>query len=86
MATNRKYESGKQLAVACTAPATPSSGDPVLFGQRPGVALTDEDAAGLTTVQFDGVFDLSVQPSTTAATAPCRPATSSTTRPGRPRS
>ena len=61
MATNRKYESGKQLAVACTAPATPSSGDPVLFGQRPGVALTDEDAAGLTTVQFDGVFDLSVQ-------------------------
>lgn len=62
MATNRVYERGCQIPLACTAPTTPSSGDPVLFGQLPGVALTDEDTVtGLTTVQTDGVFDLSVK-------------------------
>ncbi len=62
MATNRVYEKGTQLALACTAPATPASGDPVLFGQLPGVALTAEDTVtGLTTVQTDGVFNLSVK-------------------------
>lgn len=61
MAKNRKHPSGHQLSVGATDPATPVSGDPVLFGQRPGVALTDERTDGTTTVQFDGVFDLSVK-------------------------
>jgi predicted RecA/RadA family phage recombinase len=61
MATNMVYADGDQLAVACTAPTTPASGDPVLYGQRPGVALTDEDSDGLTTVAFKGVFNLSVK-------------------------
>lgn len=61
MATNLVYEAGDQLSVVCTAPTTPSAGDPVLFGQLPGVALTDEDTAGKTSVAFRGVFDLSVE-------------------------
>jgi predicted RecA/RadA family phage recombinase len=61
MATNRIYKSASAIPLTCTAPTTPSSGDPVLCGQIPGVALTDEDDAGVTTVQTDGVFDLSVK-------------------------
>lgn len=61
MATNQKYEDGDQLSVAVTAPTTPSSGDPVLFGVLPGVALTDEDDDGNTTVAFKGVYNLSVK-------------------------
>jgi predicted RecA/RadA family phage recombinase len=60
MATNEKFEVGDHLAVACTLPTTPVSGDPVVFGQRPGVALTDERADGRTSVQFNGVFALAV--------------------------
>jgi predicted RecA/RadA family phage recombinase len=60
MATNRIYERGVELSLAATAPATPSSGDPVLFGEIPGVALTDEDDDGNTTIAFEGVFELSV--------------------------
>lgn len=60
MALNILQEHGDQYAVACTAPTTPASGDPVLVGQLPGVALTDEDAAGLTTVKFNGIADLAV--------------------------
>lgn len=60
MATNTKFEAGERLAVVCTDPTTPSSGDPVVFGQRPGVALTDEHADGRTSVQFTGVFELAV--------------------------
>jgi predicted RecA/RadA family phage recombinase len=66
MATNREFADGDQLAVVVTHPTTPNSGDPVRVGALCGVALTDEDEdTGLTTVQFDGVFRLSV----TAATA-----------------
>lgn len=65
MATNRVYKHGDQLSVVVTNPATPSSGDPVLFGQLPGVALTDEgdggNASTETTVAFKGVFDLPVR-------------------------
>jgi predicted RecA/RadA family phage recombinase len=61
MATNQVYEVGDQLSVVCTAPATPSSGDPVLLGQLAGVALTDEATDGTTSVAFKGVFDVSVQ-------------------------
>jgi predicted RecA/RadA family phage recombinase len=61
MATNILFEDGYQLDVVCTAPTTPNSGDPVLVGQLPGVALTDERANGETTVKFNGVANLSVQ-------------------------
>ena len=70
MAKNMRRSSGDELPVVCTAPTTPVSGDPVVYGQRPGVALTDESAAdtaisgnptGFTSVKFSGVFDLSVK-------------------------
>lgn len=69
MATNIVYELGTQLRVICTAPATPTSGAPVLVGQLPGVALTAEDADGYTTVKFDGVADLPVKGETTTNVA-----------------
>jgi predicted RecA/RadA family phage recombinase len=61
MATNTVHMWTESLALVCTAPTTPASGDPVLCGQIPGVALVDEDALGVTTVALDGVFDLSVK-------------------------
>jgi len=61
MSKNQKYQRGEQLALAASAPATPASGDPVLVGQIPGVALTAENAAGDTTIAMVGVFDLSVK-------------------------
>jgi predicted RecA/RadA family phage recombinase len=36
------------------------SGDPVVIGQIPGVALIDADSSQKTVVQYDGVFDLLV--------------------------
>ncbi len=65
MATNVIFETARTLSVPCTEPATPASGDPVLFGDLPGVALTAEggggNAAANTTVQFEGVVDVSVK-------------------------
>lgn len=61
MAKNRKFANGRQLSVVCTAPATPASGDPVLFGERPGVALEDEASDGSTSVDFGGVYALPVK-------------------------
>lgn len=61
MAGNVIFENGNRLSVAATYPTTPSSGDPVIFGDLPGVALTDEDDDGDTTVQFEGVVDISVK-------------------------
>jgi predicted RecA/RadA family phage recombinase len=61
MATNIIYDYGDELAVACTQPTTPVSGDPVLFGQLPGVALTNEHSDGTTSVKFRGVAELSVK-------------------------
>lgn len=60
MATNRVHADGTQLSLAATDPATPAVGDPVVVGQLPGVALTDERPDGTTTIQTDGVFDLPV--------------------------
>lgn len=60
MATNTKFESGTHLAVVATHPTTPTSGQPLVHGQRPGVALTDEHADGRVSAQFDGVFELAV--------------------------
>lgn len=61
MARNVIFEEGEQISVACTDPATPASGDPVLLGQLPGVALIAETADGNTTVKTNGVATLSVK-------------------------
>ena len=61
MAKNQVFDEGDQLSLVCTDPATPKSGDPVLVGQIPGVALTDERADGTTSVCTEGVFRLSVK-------------------------
>lgn len=61
MAKNCTIMWTKSRAMTCTSPATPVSGDPVVCGQIPGVALVAEDAAGLTTVALDGEFTLSVK-------------------------
>lgn len=66
MAKDIIYNKGDRLAVACTDPATPVSGDPVVYGQLPGVALTSEGTDGLTSVQFCGVANFSVKGVTTA--------------------
>ena len=61
MAQNLQMNDGRYISAAATAPAAPDSGDPVLVGQIPGVALTDEDAAGNTTIDLGGVYMLSVE-------------------------
>lgn len=61
MATNRVYKDGDLLSLVCTAPTTPASGDPVLCGQIPGVALAAEEADGKTPLALKGVFDLSAE-------------------------
>jgi predicted RecA/RadA family phage recombinase len=61
MAKNTYYMWSESLPLVCTDPATPASGDPVLCGQIPGVALAAEDAAGVTACAINGVFNLSVK-------------------------
>jgi predicted RecA/RadA family phage recombinase len=61
MAKNIVYEAGDQIALAATDPTTPASGDPVIVGQLPGVALTAEGSDGLTTIKTNGVATLSVK-------------------------
>ncbi len=66
MALNREQEVGNRLSLDVSgvngsgAGNLVQSGDPLAVGQIPGVALTDEDSAGLATVQTDGVFRLNV--------------------------
>lgn len=69
MAKNTVIMWTESLALVCSAPATPQSGDPVICGQIPGVALTTEDSNGVTTVAVNGVFDLSVKGETTTDAA-----------------
>lgn len=65
MAKNLHKNEGRYLTGAATQPATPVSGDPVLLGQIPGVALTDEgeggNAAGEITIDTRGVYLLNVE-------------------------
>jgi hypothetical protein len=42
MATNIIFEPGYKLAVVCSNPASPVSGDPVRYGKLTGLALVDE--------------------------------------------
>ncbi|MEV2239518.1 DUF2190 family protein [Micromonospora sp. NPDC049891] len=69
MAENTVYMWTKSLPLVCSQPTTPQSGDPVICGQIPGVALTTEDSNGVTTVALDGVFELSVKGETTTDAA-----------------
>lgn len=56
---------GRFLNAVCSHPSSPVSGDPVLIGQIPGVAVTDEGDGGNisteTTVCTSGIFDLLVE-------------------------
>ena len=61
MATNQVFPYTRSVQAVCSVPTTPSSNDPVLIGQIPGVALIDEQSDGITTVALDGVWDLSVK-------------------------
>ena len=61
MAKNKIFHDGRQISAVCSQPATPKSGDPVLVGQIPGVALTDERTDGTTSVDTQGIFDLAVE-------------------------
>ena len=56
---------GHSINAPASAPAAPVSGDPVMVGEIPGVALTSEgeggNAAGETTIATEGVYSLSVK-------------------------
>lgn len=58
MAKNRVYEKGNRLTVPI---AGKVSGEPVVYGQIPGVCLIDTNPDGDTVLQTDGVFNLSVK-------------------------
>ena len=66
MAKTRVRIDGRYLSQAATQPATPASGDPVLVGQIPGVALTAERADGTTSIDTAGVYNLTVKGETNA--------------------
>lgn len=61
MSTNQIFDNADAVSVACSHPATPSSGDPVRVGELCGVAQTDERADGKTSVTFVGGFEVSVK-------------------------
>ena len=68
MALNRHYPQTNNVwpnvkVIAQTANRTSNhalSGDPVVCGSKPGVALDDADSNGLTRMQVDGIFTLLV--------------------------
>jgi predicted RecA/RadA family phage recombinase len=68
MATNRKFRESENTTplIKCTAADSNPvankalSGDPVVIGQIPGVALMAADSGLKTVVQLDGVFELLV--------------------------
>ncbi len=58
---NEVFDIGDDLAVTCSHPATPVSGDPVRYGELVGVAITNEHTDGKTSVTFRGVYTLPVK-------------------------
>lgn len=65
MAKNLVKDNSRYLSeVAATDPATPASGDPVVIGNIPAVALVDEgdggNASGNITADLGGVWEMSV--------------------------
>lgn len=62
MANNLVFDPADKLSVICSDPTTPVSGGPVRYGNLTGLALTDEDDDGYTSVHFGRfVADLSVK-------------------------
>jgi predicted RecA/RadA family phage recombinase len=61
MAKNMVFERGTKFSAVCSQPASPKSGDPVLIGQIPAVATTDERADGTTSVDTEGIWELAVE-------------------------
>lgn len=59
MTKKQVYDDGNQLSVPVASGTL--SGDPVVLGPVPGVALRDRDSAGEATVKFNGVHLVSVQ-------------------------
>lgn len=59
MAKNLVFAEGRKLTLPVGAGV--KSGDPVAIGAMTGVALNDRDAAGNATVDFGGVYELSVK-------------------------
>ena len=59
MATNEKYIHADELYVPV--PVGTVSGSPVVYGQRPGYALTSRDADGKATVKFSGAINTPVK-------------------------
>lgn len=73
MARNQILGDARHLSLAATDPATPASGDPVLIGQIPAVALTDERSDGTTTIDTAGAYNLSVKAVDTGGSAAVNP-------------
>jgi predicted RecA/RadA family phage recombinase len=67
MAGNQVFAHGEAISVPATDPVTPASGDPIIYGQLPGVSVTAERADGTTSVRLNGIWNLSVKGVTTAA-------------------
>jgi predicted RecA/RadA family phage recombinase len=66
MAKNIRFRPGDAVSIVATDPAIPASGDPLLMGQIPGVALKNEMADGTVSALLECVADLSVKAVTTA--------------------
>ena len=58
MATNRVYAEGRFLYLEV--PEGTESGDPVVVGDIPGVALTDRDSEDKATIDTSGAYKLTV--------------------------
>src|SRR5258708_29106204 len=67
MAKNIVRDMAESFSAVVSDPVTPVSGDPVIVGQIPGVALTAKRADNTTTVARVGTATLSVKGVTTAA-------------------
>lgn len=61
MATNEVFPDGNNLSLTMSHPATPTSGQPVRYGELVGVAQADELPNGQTPAKFNGVHLLSVK-------------------------
>ncbi len=61
MAKNIRFRPGDAISVVATDPAIPASGDPIMVGQIPGVALKNELADGTCSAILECVADLSVK-------------------------
>lgn len=82
MAVNVDEDPGYQRAVVVTYPTSPVSGGVCLYGKLAGIALTDERAAGDTTVDFGPyVVSISVTDNVTGGIAKGAPLFASETSP-----